>query len=117
MKKILNYIKHLIYRRKELKRLELCLEVIKNAKIHYIRKKYDDGMCSSFYTTLHNMHINYMPYRQWLGINIPEFNPKYLTGLDVSYSDYWWHICDSSSRIAAFDKLINLYETKIKELC
>lgn len=117
MKKILNHIKYFIYKRKELKRLELCLEVIKNAKIYYTREGFNDGMCNAFIMTLYNMHINYMPYGQWLGINIPEFNPKYLTGLGASYSEYWWNIKDIDSRIEAFNKLINLYKTKIKELC
>ena len=69
MKKILNHIKHLVYKRKELKRLKLCLKVIENAKIHYTRKGFKDGMCKSFYITLYNMGINHIPYRNWLGIN------------------------------------------------
>ena len=88
MKKILNHIKHLVYKRKELKRLKFCLKVIENAKIYYTREGFNDGMCNAFIMTLYNMHINYMPYRQWLGINIPEFNPKYLTGLGALYSEY-----------------------------
>ena len=114
MKRILNYIKHLVYKRKELKRLKLCLEVIKKAKIY--QELYKEGMCASFkYAIIYTESIRNIP--EWLNKNIPEFNAKYLTGLDVSHSDYWWHICDTSSRIAAFDKLINLYKTKIKELC
>lgn len=116
MKRILNHIKHLIYRRKELKRLKLCLEVIMNAKNYYIKKGYIGGMCDSFYITLYNMGINYIPYRNWLGINIPEFNAKYLADSIISHDYYWWPIKDIDSRIAAFNKLIKLYETKIKEL-
>lgn len=119
MKRILNHIKHFIYKRKELKRLKLCLEVIENAKDYYTTKGFNKGMCNAFYMVLYDIHIhiNYMPYGQWLGINIPEFNPKYLTGLGASYNEYWWNVNDIDSRIEAFNKLINLYETKIKELC
>ena len=117
MKRILNHIKHLIYKRKELKRLKLCLKVITNAKTYYTRKGYTDGMCNAFTMVLYDIDTNHMSYKRWLGINIPEFNSKYLTGLAISHDYYWWNVNDIDSRIAAFDKLIKLYETKIKELC
>lgn len=116
MKKILNHIKHLVYKRKEFKRLKLCLKVIIDAKKYYVKEGFNDGMCNAFVMTLYTMHINYMPYRQWLGINIPEFNSKYLTGLDISHNSYWWAVKDIDSRIEAFNKLIDLYENKLSSL-
>lgn len=115
MKRILNNIKHLIYRRKELKRLKLCLKVIKNAKNYYIEVRYF-GMCNAFAKALYDININNDIHIQWLILNIPEFNAKYLTGSDVSHNIYWWDSNDCVSRIKAFDKLIDLYKTKIKEL-
>lgn len=115
MKRILNRIKHLIYRRKELK---LCLKIITDAKDYYIKNSYL-GMCNAFNRTL---FLNYFKYiegigsNNWIKNNIPEFNAEYLTGIKKSYNEFWWNLNDTDSRIAAFDKLINLYETKIKEL-
>ena len=117
MKRILNHIKHLIYRRKELKRLELCLKVIERAKSYYILKGYDDGMCNAFGMALYKMNIYHRSYTEWINHNIPEFNAKYLTGTNASHFTYWWDLKDIDSRVEAFNKLIDLYETKIKELC
>lgn len=119
MKQILNNIKHLIYKRKELKRLKLCLTIIIDAKNYYIRHSYC-GMCHAFIKTLflnYYKHIKRTNCEDWIKNNIPEFNSKYLTGLNISHDRYWWNSNDSVSRIKAFDKLINLYKTKIKELC
>lgn len=114
MKRILNYIKHLVYKRKELKRLKLCLEVIKKAKIY--QELYKEGMCASFkYAIIYTESIRNIP--EWLNKNIPEFNAKYLTGSNMTHDHYWWNLNDIDSRIEAFNKLIKLYETKIKELC
>lgn len=46
---------------------------------------------------------------------IPEFNPIFLTGEAKSYGRAWWLNYDRKSRIEALDKLIAIYEQKIKD--
>lgn len=57
--------------------------------------------------------------RYWSGLDvtkyIPEFNPVFLTGEDDYYGHPWWPIEDRASRLEALDKLIAIYEQKIKD--
>lgn len=46
---------------------------------------------------------------------IPEFNPIFLTGKNKFYNHSWWLIEDKASRLEALDKLIAIYEQKIKD--
>lgn len=46
---------------------------------------------------------------------IPEFNPVFLTGEGKPYGEVWWPSVDRKSRIEALDKLIVIYEQKIKD--
>lgn len=46
---------------------------------------------------------------------IPEFNPVFLAGKGKFYTEAWWPTCDRKSRIEALDKLIAIYEQKIKD--
>jgi hypothetical protein len=46
---------------------------------------------------------------------IPEFNPIFLTGKDYFYGLPWWPIEDRTARLEALDKLIAIYEQKIKD--
>ena len=46
---------------------------------------------------------------------IPEFNPIFLTGTCWPYGHAWWPTHDKASRIEALDKLIAIYEQKIKD--
>lgn len=46
---------------------------------------------------------------------IPEFNPTFLTGEGNYYSYPWWPVEDRTSRLEALDKLIAIYEQKIKD--
>ena len=119
MKRILNHIKHFIYKRKELKRLNECLYVLKEAKAYYDSIHYF-GMCNALIYIVKEKYKN-EPHRiklsrEWIKNNIPEFNLKYLIGENRCDEGYWWDIRDIDSRIEAFNKLIKLYETKIKEL-
>lgn len=58
-------------------------------------------------------------FRYYTGLEvakyIPEFNPIFLTGGRKSYGQHWWLIQDKVSRIEALDKLIAIYEQKIKD--
>ena len=58
--------------------------------------------------------------RYWRGLDvakyIPEFNPIFLTGKDADYGRRWWPIGDRTARLEALDKLIAIYEQKIKDL-
>lgn len=46
---------------------------------------------------------------------IPEFNPIFLTGIGQPYGHAWWPIEDRTARLEALDKLIEIYEQKIKD--
>lgn len=46
---------------------------------------------------------------------IPEFNPIFLTGEGKFYCRPWWPIEDRTARLEALDKLIEIYEQKIKD--
>lgn len=46
---------------------------------------------------------------------IPEFNPIFLTGEGKYYCRPWWPIEDRTARLEALDKLIAIYEQKIKD--
>ena len=69
-------------------------------------------MCFAFHIT--DKHINECCSYNYIQKIIPEFNPIYL---DAPYQyGYWWALGDIESRIKAFDKLIQLYKSKLKEL-
>ena len=57
--------------------------------------------------------------RYWWGTcvtkYIPEFNPSFLTGKCCPHEHSWWHPNDKISRLEALDKLIAIYEQKIKD--
>ena len=112
---MITYIKKLIIKRKQRKEIKLIIEYIKFAKKYYLKCVNNGtyiGMCLAFnHASLNDRYYNkHITYRL-----IPEFNPKFLNG--NGNEPYWWLLKDSKSRINAFDKLINLYKTKIKELC
>lgn len=112
---MITYIKKLIIKRKQRKEIKLIIEYIKFAKKYYLKCINNGtyiGMCLAFnHASLNDRYYNkHITYRL-----IPEFNSKFLNG--NGNEPYWWLLKDSKSRIAAFDKLIKLYETKIKELC
>lgn len=57
--------------------------------------------------------------RYWSGLDvtkyIPEFNPSFLTGEWCPHEHPWWHPSDKISRLEALDKLIAIYEQKVKD--
>lgn len=57
--------------------------------------------------------------RYWTGMYvtkyIPEFNASFLTGECCLHEHPWWHPSDKISRLEALDKLIAIYEQKIKD--
>lgn len=91
------------------------LEWIKSAKRYYINTRYEypfTGMCFAFNHTANRICIN-ISYND-IEYIIPEFNPTYLNA--PRKEGYWWIFDDYKSRIKAFDKLIDCYKNKIKEL-
>lgn len=56
-------------------------------------------------------------YRTGLHVTkyIPEFNPTFLAGKRRGYLEGWWPVVDRASRLEALDKLIAIYEQKIKD--
>lgn len=91
-------------------RYKKILKWIKSAKKCYINNAYR-GMCFAFH--LSSEYTDNLTY-DYIQKIIPEFNPIYL---DAPYQKgYWWALGDIESRIKAFDKLIHLYKTKLKEL-
>lgn len=75
---------------------------------------YSAGMCYYIQNCISFIYNTYIYYSEIKHI-IPEFIPETF-GLNVEYGSFWWDINDDVSRIKAFDKLIDLYKTKIKEL-
>lgn len=103
MKQLFKYFKPRYW---ELKRI---LSDIKKAKKVFISGKHN-YLCLAF------AEVN---VRYFVGSDIakyiPEFNPIFLTGIDRPYGHAWWLTWDSISRIAALDKLITIYEQKVKD--
>lgn len=90
--------------------LRRILSDIKEAKELILSKKHD-YLCHAF------AEVN---DRYFCGSEtakyIPEFNPIFLTGEAKFYDHAWWLTYDRKSRIEALDKLIAIYEQKIKDL-
>lgn len=82
------------------------LRVIKLAKkVYKYRYAGSRGMCAAFeYASCQLKHTYKAP---------PEFNRVFLGGENKLY---WWPMSDIESRIKAFDKLIEIYKNKIKQL-
>lgn len=103
MKRLFKYFKPRYW---ELKRI---LSDIKEAKKLIIKGRHD-FLCFAF------AEVN---GRYFVGSEItkyiPEFNPIFLTGEAKFYSQAWWLKYDRKSRIEALDKLIAIYEQKIKD--
>lgn len=103
MKRLFKYFKPRYW---ELKRI---LSDIKEAKKLIINGRHD-FLCFAF------AEVN---DRYFVGSEItkyiPEFNPIFLTGEAAFYSHAWWPNGDRKSRIEALDKLIAIYEQKIKD--
>ena len=103
MKRLVKYFKPRYW---ELKRI---LSDIKQAKELILSNKYT-YLCHAFAA---------VDNRYWSGLDvtkyIPEFNPIFLTGKEKFYEHPWWLIADKASRIEALDKLIAIYEQKIKD--
>lgn len=96
---------------------ELIIKVLKEAKKIY--NEYTGvGMCSCLVDAiLKQPELNpkeeiVLPYSKIIDY-IPEYYPRFF-GVK-NYFMYWWPRYDSKSRNEAFDKLINLYEEKLKK--
>ena len=111
---MITYIKKLIVKRKQRKEIKLIIKYIKFAKKYYIKCINNNtyiGMCLAFnHASLNKQYCD--KYR--IIKHIPEFNAKFLNG--NSNEAYWWRLKDTKSRIEAFDKLIKVYENKLKVL-
>ena len=103
MKRLFKYFKPRYW---ELRRI---LSDIKKAKKLILNKEHC-YLCYAF------AEVN---YRYFVGSDIakyiPEFNPVFLTGKENFYGHAWWPTHDKASRIEALDKLIAIYEQKIKD--
>ena len=111
---MIDYIKKLIVKRKQRKEIKLIIEYIEFAKKYYLKSINNGtyiGMCVAFNYAYLNK--KYCKKDMHTGL-IPEFNAKFLNG-DPN-EPYWWLIKYTKPRIEAFDKLIHLYKTKLKEL-
>lgn len=86
------------------------LDVLIRARKNYNSTKYP-GMCYHIALCLpvssYGFIIDY----------IPEFNRKFLVSKEMLRvrSMYWWDIDDYQSRLDAFDKLIDIYQTKAEK--
>ena len=104
MKRLFKYFKPRYWK------LRRILSDIKAVKELILIKKHD-FLCIAFAE---------VSYRYYSGLQvtkyIPEFNPSFLTGEEHYYSYPWWPVEDRASRLEALDKLIAIYEQKIKDL-
>lgn len=94
-------------------RLRSILKDIKKAKLIFER-----GDCSSMCTAF--AWVDYHRYCKEGRVStvsdyIPEFNPKNLGVKRITKDGFWWERKDKDSRINAFNKLISIYENKIRE--
>lgn len=115
-KNFLKRIRRFFYRKPKYP-YELIIKVLKEAK--EIFNSYTGiGMCSCLVDAIlkqpelnpekHTV-LSYSRITEY----IPEHNSRFFGIRD--YHMYWWPIYDSKSRNEAFDKLINLYEAKLKK--
>lgn len=100
---------------------DVILDVIKKAKINYYKYK-GTGMCTHLYDAIESCkYLNINEYKDKcvnddfniIKFFIPEFNRKFFN-INKDNICYWWPRYDTESRLKAFDKLINLYEEKLK---
>ena len=103
MKRLFKYFKPRYW---ELKRI---LSDIKEAKKLILNKKHD-YLCMAF-AAVNDRYYTGADVSKY----IPEFNPIFLTGKSKFYRHPWWPIEDKASRLEALDKLIAIYEHKIKD--
>ena len=103
MKRLFKYFKPRYW---ELKRI---LSDIKEAKKLILNKKHD-YLCMAF-AAVNDRYYAGSEVTKY----IPEFNPVFLTGKENFYGHAWWPTHDKASRIEALDKLIAIYEQKIKD--
>ena len=83
------------------------LAILKIAKL--LCEKYTCyGMCTCIHIAI-EIILSKPTFTTKLNKLFPEFNREYLGG-DIIYGSFWWHPCDRTSRLKAFDKLIKLYE-------
>ena len=104
MKRLFKYFKP---RHRALRRI---LSDIKEAKKLILNKKHD-FLCLAF-AEVDDRYFTGSEIAKY----IPEFNPRFLTGVGNYYGRAWWPPVDRASRIEALDKLIAIYEQKIKDL-
>lgn len=102
---------------------EDILSVLYTAKSKFITDRnthnYAPNMCFYIQTYINIIFKTYIYYSKIKDI-IPEFIPKTF-GLNIEHNywwddTFWWNVNDIDSRINAFDKLIEIYKNKIKEL-
>ena len=87
------------------------LKILKLAKETYINREKEDyiwnvGMCYHIRIAFKEICDRRIAYND-ISYYIPEFNSKFLGG---DCAAFWWDVQDTKSRIAAFDKLIKIYE-------
>lgn len=85
------------------------LSDIKQAKELILSNKYT-YLCHAF-AAVDNRYWDGMDVTKY----IPEFNSSFLTGECVVHERPWWPPIDKISRLEALDKLIAIYEQKIKD--
>lgn len=88
---------------KEKRRRKQTLEIIKKAKLLYLKRK-EPFMCLCFISA----ESSFFCYEDIVK-EIPEFKPSTF-GFNVdNIEGGWWPLKDRESRIKAFDKLIEIY--------
>ena len=103
MKRLFKYFKPRYW---ELRRI---LSDIKEAKKLILNGKYN-YLCLAFAEVNDRYYVGSKVAKY-----IPEFNPAFLKGEAELYNHAWWPTKDRKSRLEALDKLIAIYEQKIKD--
>ena len=94
---------------------------IKAAKKYYLQGK-TRGMCYSFSRTIPTIFMKKAPFnlpaeviRHYISEYYPEyFNTKVIDDPCSCDYEFWWPTSNKESRLKAFDKLIQVYENKLK---
>ena len=90
---------------------------IKAAKEDFLNCSHYKGLCSAFICTVPDCLLKgywtARSYYERIARIIPEYYPEYF-GAKLGDDGYWWDRFDEKSRIKALDKLIEVYENKLK---
>lgn len=103
-------LKKIVINYKNRIKIKNALKTITRAKKYYLNN-YSLYMCPCFILSISkDGYVTTADIVQ----EIPEFNPSTFGVTETNYKLAWWDSEDRTSRIEAFDKLIEIYEEKLR---